>query len=177
MNRKKASKLHKATSTILNVHGPLGMNLFDDRISSCFKKCINRKGRFCFLDSMRHCCVLKLLALRFSMKKMTCVSDVVSLTVGWLTRYRQSSPMYCTTVTLCFTQSFQNWLAENFLFNTHVAPVIQRRRWQDKREVVTIQSKSQGNVFVLVQQQVAQRNEGCSLIHATRTEHIGGNSV
>lgn len=30
--------------------------------------------------------------------------------------------MYWTTVTLYFTQSFQKWLAENFLLRTQVAP-------------------------------------------------------
>lgn len=65
-------------------------------------------------------------------RKLILVWSIISLTVGWLTRYRHSSPMYCTIVTLYFTQSFQNWLAENFLFNTHVAPVIQRRTYKLK---------------------------------------------
>ena len=50
----------------------------------------------------------------------------MKVTLGWLQRYLQSSPIYWNTVTLCFLQSFQNWEAENFFFKTHVAPVKQQ---------------------------------------------------
>lgn len=49
--------------------------------------------------------------------------DVEStFTFGVLQRYRMISPMYCTTVTLYFLQSFQNWEVENFLLRTIVMP-------------------------------------------------------
>lgn len=55
------------------------------------------------------------------------VSDIRNyiskITLGWLQRYLQTSPMYWKTVTSYFLQSFQNWEAENFFFNTQVAPV------------------------------------------------------
>ncbi len=47
------------------------------------------------------------------------------ITLGWLQRYLQSSPIYWKIVTSCFLQSFQNWEAENFFFKTQVAPVIE----------------------------------------------------
>lgn len=50
----------------------------------------------------------------------------IKVTLGWLQRYLQSSPIYWKTVTLCFLQSFQNWEAENFFFKTQVAPVEQQ---------------------------------------------------
>lgn len=59
-------------------------------------------------DSVLCLQIFNFLVLPFRMKRMTFALNTVSLTVEWLTRYRQSSPMYCTTVTLCFTQSFQN---------------------------------------------------------------------
>lgn len=52
------------------------------------------------------------------------------LTGGWLTRYRHNSPMYWNTVTPCFWQSSQNWLAENLGLSTTVAPARKEREGQ-----------------------------------------------
>lgn len=64
-------------------------------------------------------------------------------TMGWLHRYRHSSPIYWNMVTLCFLQSCQNWEAENFFFRTQVAPTGQET--DVKQTVVQMSSNIQSD--------------------------------
>lgn len=77
------------------------------------------------LELHTHCCIsiiLQILEENYQNNEIVKQGTSWS-TLGWLQRYRQSSPIYWKMVTSYFLQSLQKLEAENFFFKMQVAPI------------------------------------------------------